>query len=228
MGTAEDGADSKAYQVAEREHWPDMQALILVVSDEKKTTASTAGMQLTVQTSHLLQHRLKNVPAYMETITKAIAAKDFPAFAEATMRDSNQFHAVCLDTYPPIFYLSDVSRSIIHVVSELNRVAGKPIAAYTFDAGPNAVIYALEADMPEIVSLLSHYFPPSQAFDDPFKLATTPAESAREGFRHGVSAVWEQGKVSRYIHTRIGDGPRVLGQDETLFTAEGLPKTLKQ
>lgn len=227
MGTEASGSDSKAYQVADRDHWPNMQALILVVSDEKKTTASTAGMQLTVQTSHLLQHRLKNVPEYMTTITKAIEAKDFPAFAEATMRDSNQFHAVCLDTYPPIFYLSDVSRSIIHVVSELNRAAGKPIAAYTFDAGPNAVIYALEENMPEIVSLLAHYFPPGQTFDDPFGLKVEPAQSKRDGFKHGVSAVWEQGKVSRYIHTRIGGGPRVLGEEETLFNAEGIPQTLK-
>jgi diphosphomevalonate decarboxylase len=228
MGSQSDGADSKAYEVAPREHWPEMQALILVVSDEKKTTASTAGMQLTVETSPLLQHRLTQVPTYMANITRAIEQRDFAAFAEATMRDSNQFHAVCLDTFPPIFYLSDVSRAIVHVVSELNRAAGRPVAAYTFDAGPNAVLYALEGDMPEIISLMAHYFPPALEFDDPFKLAAKPAPSARDGFKHGVSAVWEQGKVARFIHTRIGDGPRVLGADESLLTAEGLPKTLKQ
>ena len=39
------------------------------------------------------------------------------------VQDSNQFHAVCLDTYPPIFYLNDVSRRVIHMVSTLNSAA---------------------------------------------------------------------------------------------------------
>jgi diphosphomevalonate decarboxylase len=28
------------------------------------------------------------------------------------MADSNQFHATCLDTLPPIFYLNDTSRQV--------------------------------------------------------------------------------------------------------------------
>ena len=30
-------------------------------------------------------------------------------------------HAVCLDTYPPIIYLTDVSRDIIRMVHEINN-----------------------------------------------------------------------------------------------------------
>jgi diphosphomevalonate decarboxylase len=51
------------------------------------------------------------------------------------MQDSNSFHATCLDTYPPIFYLNDTSKAIINTVHELNEAAGSLIAAYTFDAG---------------------------------------------------------------------------------------------
>ena len=35
-------------------------------------------------------------------------------------QDSNQFHAVCLDTYPPIFYLNDTSKKIIDICHKLN------------------------------------------------------------------------------------------------------------
>ena len=34
-------------------------------------------------------------------------------------------------------------------------------AAYTFDAGPNAVIYALSSEIPQLLAFLLHFFPPS-------------------------------------------------------------------
>lgn len=40
------------------------------------------------------------------------------------MKDSNQFHAVCLDTYPPCVYLNDVSHSVIDIVHKYNNVHG--------------------------------------------------------------------------------------------------------
>jgi len=46
--------------------------------------------------------------------------------------DSNQFHATFLDTYPPIFYLNDVSRSVISIVHAYNACAGEILTAYIF------------------------------------------------------------------------------------------------
>ena len=74
-------------------------------------------------------------------------------------QDSNQFHAVCLDTYPPISYLTDTSHSIIQLITAYNKAKGRLTAAYTFDAGPNAVIYTLSHNVPEVLSLVCHYFP---------------------------------------------------------------------
>ena len=169
-GVKASGEDSLALEVAPREHWPSLQALICVVSDAKKGTPSTAGMQRTVATSTLLQHRIKEVvPARMEAITKAIKAHDFNAFADITMADSNNFHACALDTSPPIFYMNDTSRAIVQVIEELNRASeeqgqGKKVA-YTYDAGPNAVLYTEEKDMKMVLGLIRHYFPNAD-FDD--------------------------------------------------------------
>lgn len=58
-------------------------------------------------------------------MTEAIRKKDFAAFAELTMKDSNQFHATCLDTYPPIFYLNHVSQQIISLVHRYNKHYGE-------------------------------------------------------------------------------------------------------
>lgn len=234
MGQKEDGSDSVAYQVAEKSHWPEMQALILVVSDHKKGTSSTAGMQRTVATSALLQHRIKNVvPERMAAMEAAIKARDFDSFARHTMADSNQFHAVCLDTEPPIFYLNDVSRSIIALVTEYNRVAlandGRLKAAYTFDAGPNAVIYAQKEDIKPILDLALRYFPQSAAspFPDPFGLQPDAASPLPTGFNEKVIPVFPEASVSRIIHTEVGDGPRVLGKEESLLGEDNLPKSIK-
>lgn len=102
-------------------------------------------METSRLTSLLLQHRASNIVAdRLKTIEKAYLEKDFETFGKITMQDSNQFHAVCLDTYPPIFYMNDVSKSIIKLVHAYNEFYGEVRAAYTFDAGPNAVIYTLD------------------------------------------------------------------------------------
>merc|ERR1712156_928755 len=90
--------------------------------------------------------------------SRAILSKDFPTFAEITMKESNQFHAVCLDTFPPIFYLNQTSKMIIHVVHAYNDWAGETRVAYTFDAGPNAVLYTLDKYHLEIAALIQHCF----------------------------------------------------------------------
>ncbi|QRW21277.1 diphosphomevalonate decarboxylase [Rhizoctonia solani] len=231
MGSKPDGSDSFAVQVATKDHWPDLHALICVVNDAKKGTSSTAGMQRTVETSLLLQHRIAHVvPQRMKDISQAIQDRDFETFGRITMDDSNQFHAVCLDTSPPIFYMNDVSRAIVALVEEFNRASGKIRAAYTYDAGPNAVIYAPKENLKEIVNLIVKYFPQSQTFADPFGVFDAGEQvgdlDLPQGFNTAVAVKHEIGAVKGLIHTRVGDGPRALGQEDALLTSDGLPKPL--
>jgi diphosphomevalonate decarboxylase len=52
-----------------------------------------------VETSALIEHRAKVVvPQRMRDIEVAIASRNFEDFAKITIQDSNQFHAICLDT----------------------------------------------------------------------------------------------------------------------------------
>jgi len=219
-----------------------MHALICVVSDDKKGTSSTSGMQRTVETSPLLQHRISHVvPERMQKMTQAILNKDFDTFAKITMVDSNQFHAVALDTEPPIFYMNDVSRTIVALIVEYNRLSvasgGGYKAAYTYDAGPNAVIYALEENIKEILQLIVSYFPQKDgSFKDALGLfgnanATDSLDlntvaALPQGFNENVAKKHEVGAVKGLIHTRVGDGPRALGTEESLLGEDGNPKTL--
>ncbi|KAJ3823198.1 diphosphomevalonate decarboxylase [Lentinula raphanica] len=241
-GSLSSGTDSLASQIAPSTHWPSLHALICIVNAQKKSTSSTSGMQRTVQTSELLQHRIREVvPRRMEGIVRAIGEKDFDAFARITMDDSNQFHAVALDTSPPIFYMNDVSRSIVLLIEELNRVSlltsGHLVAAYTFDAGPNAVIYAEEKHIPTIVNLILRYFPLEQGtFQDKSNVlggkdASVVGGRVPEGFDEGVvSGGGDEGRfgvgtLKGLIHTRIGDGPRMLGKEKSLLGEDGMPKS---
>lgn len=201
-GTRADGLDSKAFEVAPVSHWPDMLALILVVSAAKKDVPSTAGMQATVATSTLFQTRAKEtVPKRMLEMQEAVQKRDFEAFARITMMDSNSFHATCADTYPPIYYMNDVSRAAVRFVEAVNEKAGRLVCAYTFDAGPNAVVYYEESDADyveqEFAAVLGHVHGWGVEGGNASQYSAADER---------VTKLLVEG-VSRVIMTRVGEGP---------------------
>ncbi|KAL8785561.1 MAG: hypothetical protein Q9213_003309 [Squamulea squamosa] len=203
-GVLPDGTDSKARLVAPRNHWPDMRALILVVSAEKKDVSSTAGMQTTVNTSPMFQTRATQVvPKAMRDVETAIQNKDFERFAKITMRESNSFHATCLDTDPPIFYLNDVSRAAIKGVEAMNEKAGKVVAAYTFDAGPNCVVYYLEENRDTVAGGFKTVLGEKDGWTGEQGKAVKGAERLLQG---KIVNTLREG-VSRVILTSVGEGP---------------------
>ncbi|RKO83315.1 GHMP kinase, partial [Blyttiomyces helicus] len=183
------------------------------------------------------------VPARMQAIRTAILTRDFTTFATHTMRDSNSFHAVCLDTYPPISYLTDTSRGIIALITAYNALhPTDPRAAYTFDAGPNAVLYVRSEHVPEVLGLVDAVFP--SGVD-----AVGGGERAEEYYGRARERLWDAerdavkelvakigmapypvGSLRRIISTRVGDGPRILARSYdpqvSLLTADGLPKKI--
>uniref|UniRef100_A0A1X7VM40 Diphosphomevalonate decarboxylase n=1 Tax=Amphimedon queenslandica TaxID=400682 RepID=A0A1X7VM40_AMPQE len=197
-GEREDGEDSIAEQVCPDMHWPDLQVLILVVSEQKKTVSSTSGMRTSVETSSLINFRANNVvPARMDEMKQAIKEKDFSTFATLTMKDSNQFHAVCLDSYPPIMYMNDASK-----------------LAYTFDAGPNAVLFTPGGNIGEILGLVQHYLPPNPGAENYIRgvsagqaVPPTPSKTTINGI--GLLP-WKPGSLQYIIHTRVGPGPMTI------------------
>lgn len=218
-GSKDDGSDSIAQEVAPASHWPNMRALILVVSAEKKGVPSTAGMQTTVQTSTLSPARFSSiVPQRMSDIEDAIQARDFAKFAQTTMQDSNSFHAICLDSWPPIHYMNDVSRAAMNAVETANRKAGGLICAYTFDAGPNAVIYYLEENAHKVAGVFKSVLPQLPGWEGEYGEAIKP--NATGGLESKTVMTLKAG-VGRVICTGVGEGP--VKVDDHLVTESGLP-----
>eukprot|EP00158_Paraphelidium_tribonemae_P004560 Partr_v1_DN26829_c0_g1_i2_m40547 putative decarboxylase len=229
MGSLADGSDSRAVQVAARSHWPQMRAMILVVDDGRKDVSSTSGMQSTVETSKLFQWRVQScVLERMRAMEQAVRSRNFDLFARVTMEDSNQFHAVCLDTYPPIFYMNDTSRLIVQFVHALNAAMGRLVVAYTFDAGPNAVLYHEEKDAATVVKALRLFL----KADEKLVESLPPIDDAEhmlilETVAQKYATV--PGAIKRIISTGVGDGPSTLTKaGDSLLDNTGMPKHLNQ
>ncbi|XP_027746030.1 diphosphomevalonate decarboxylase [Empidonax traillii] len=225
-GERPDGTDSLAHQVAPETHWPELRVLVLVVSGQKKPVASTVGMQTSVETSPLLKHRAEVVvPERLAQMMRHIRERDFEGFGQLAMRDSNQFHATCLDTFPPIFYLNDLSRHIIALAHRYNAHHGHTKVAYTFDAGPNAVIFALADTVDEFVEVVRRSFPPA-ANGDQF-IRGLPVGSAALPQELVTAVVTEPvpGAVQYILHTKPGPGPQLVDDpSQHLLGADGLPR----
>lgn len=224
-GIAEDGTDSIAKQLSSDHHWPEMHVLVLVVNSAKKATASTSGMGLSVKTSDLLKYRVSDVlPQRVEEMSKAIREKNFSKFAEITMKDSNQFHAICQDTYPPIRYMNETSWAIVDLVHQYNSFYKENKVAYTFDAGPNACLFMEEGVVAELVSLICLRFPPLSNNPAQFcvGLPLNPAEEISRDLMSALQFTPISGALQYMIHTKVGSGPEV--SPSHLLDEGGLPK----
>jgi diphosphomevalonate decarboxylase len=134
-------------------HWPEFRMIYAKVRSGEKKVKSRAGMKASIETNPLygawVEHEESRVRPRMIDLVRR---KDFPALALEIMKASNSLHQICLGTYPPIVYLDQTSLAIMDAVHSYNEGGVK--AAYTFDAGPNAVVFTLANHELEVVSLL--------------------------------------------------------------------------
>ncbi|KAK6039411.1 diphosphomevalonate decarboxylase [Cooperia oncophora] len=138
--------------------WPELRVVVLVLDDSEKEVGSSEGMRRTVLTSELMHHRANVVvPERIRRLIHAFQSHDFSEFGRIVMADSNQLHAVCMDSFPPLKYLSDASWHVIRTVNEFNAESGIR-AAYTFDAGPNACVFVEEKDLKAFLEQLCQQF----------------------------------------------------------------------
>ncbi len=111
-------------------HWPELKMVYATVESKEKKVKSRKGMATSIETNEFydcwVEHEEGEMKAEMIT---AMKEKDFGKLAVLIMKASNNLHAVCLGSYPPLIYLNDKSFKIIDAVHRMNDDAGKPIAA---------------------------------------------------------------------------------------------------
>ena len=140
-----DGNMSYAQQLYKNDYW-DLGVKLIIVNQKEKDISSSVGMKITKETSEFFKYRINHVVKNnIEKLKKSLEEKDFNNFAEVVIKDSNNFHACCRDSYPSINYLNEESDFIMKCVYTLNKINGKNICSYTFDAGSNAfLIYEIK------------------------------------------------------------------------------------
>ena len=231
MGSDPEGRDSVARVVQPREFWPEMRCLILVANDSRKKVPSSNGMKLGVETSEYLKFRAEAiVPNRVEKMVEAINAKNFNAFAELTIKDSNSLHAVCMDTYPPVVYMNSTSHAaadLIHMINNEVGEDGNMVAAYTFDAGPNCVVYLLEKHLETVLKIFEHFFPKDEENQD-YVRGDCPErcsdhQDLMSRLEKAGAAVQPKGSLQYIICTGVGSGPKVLQDGHLLDHQKGLP-----
>jgi diphosphomevalonate decarboxylase len=161
-GFVEWKTSGEAECVFDADHWKNFRILLLLVSDKRKDYSSTDGMTLSKQTSEFLNYRVKNqVTPRLEELKIHLKNKDISGVCEIAMKESNSFHAVCRDTYPPLVYMNESSDFLIKCVNYLNNFYGenkKIICGYSFDAGPNCFIFTSNEHFENVSKFLNIIF----------------------------------------------------------------------
>jgi len=150
--TSEEEASQRSYAetLFEPSHFSELALIyVKVESAKEKQVKSRAGMKESVQSVYdywnWVDYEEKQLlPAMLD----AIRGKTWEEVFRLTKQASNNFHSVCLRTIPPLVYLNEKSVEIIRTIDPI------PHAAYTYDAGPNAVVVTLRSKVEEVDRLL--------------------------------------------------------------------------
>ncbi|CAF0778997.1 unnamed protein product [Didymodactylos carnosus] len=134
---------------------------------------------------------------------KSIQNKDFNTFAQIVMLDSGQFHAICMDTYPPVIYLNEQSKHLINLVHAYNSDQSKIKVAYTFDAGPNPFCFIQQEYLDEFLQYLQYFYPTTN--DNNLHVSVSNIKNLSP-----IDLPIMQDALKRIILTRIGTGSKIL------------------
>ncbi len=150
-GSRPDGSDCYARPLFPPDHWPELVDLVLLVEGAPvKEVRSADAMQASVRTSPEYARRQREVPGRLRRIAAALRDRDAERLFPLVMEECDSFRSVCETTVPTLDYLTATSRAILAEVRGLNRTAGRPVAAYTHDAGAHVHVFTLARRLPTV------------------------------------------------------------------------------
>jgi diphosphomevalonate decarboxylase len=147
-GEKEDGSDSYAKQIADKNYWPEFRMITTIVTEAKKKVGSRAGMAQTVETCPYYDGWLKTVNQDLDIIRKGILNRDFISVGSQAEYNCLKMHALMITTKPAIIYWIPATMEIIQNVIAWREEGLE--CYFTIDAGPNVKVMCLEKNEKEI------------------------------------------------------------------------------
>lgn len=132
---------SVAHQIHDEKHWA-LRDIIAIVSTGAKRVSSSGGHRLAA-TSPFNAARTACVGAWLETVRRAIAARNFSLLGPVLEADALAMHGVMMTSEPSLMYWEPGTLEVLHAVRAW-REEGVPVY-FTIDAGPNVHLIC-EAD----------------------------------------------------------------------------------
>ena len=211
----EGGDESHAIQLYDENYW-DLGVKLIIVNQNEKDISSSIGMKITKETSELFKYRINNiVDQHLLKLKKSLKDKDFNSLAEIIIKDSNNFHACCRDSYPTINYLNEESEYIIKSVVLLNNIYEYNICAYTFDAGSNAFIIYERKNQKIIDNYFNFIFGFSDKNIDELNINFgNNTEKNKEQINSLTLKIREKVKILKQIDFKLGEGTKILNDLE--------------
>lgn len=134
-------ASAYAEQIADEDHWP-LHDIVIVPSVKEKKVGSTEG-HAAAATSPLFGERLRAIPKRMRECISALRTRDFEKLQVVSEEDALEMHRVMESQNPPLQYLSDETHRILKEIEGL-RLSDKLHVLYTMDAGPTVHLICTE------------------------------------------------------------------------------------
>ncbi len=147
-GKKEDGSDSYAKQIVNKNYWPEFRMIVTILTEEKKKIGSRAGMAQTVKTCPYYQGWLKTIEEDLKIVREGILEKNFTKLGSQAEYNCLKMHALMTTTKPVIIYWHPATVEIIRNVINWRKEGLE--SYFTIDAGPNVKVLCLEKDEKEI------------------------------------------------------------------------------
>lgn len=149
-GTASDGSDSFAEQLASPEAWP-LGIVVAITDRQPKAVGSRAGMRH-AQTSPFFAAWVTTQDADLAAARQAIAQRDLEHLGTVAEHNCLKMHGVALTAQPSLLYWKPGTLAAMDTVRGLRR---RGILAYfTIDAGPQVKVLCHLRDCPTVADAL--------------------------------------------------------------------------
>ena len=144
-------ADLAAEPLYPADYW-DLRLVVAVTAEGRKAVGSTAGMDLTAQTSPYYRAWVESAPARFTEVRAGLAERDLARLGRAMEQSTLAMHACALAADPGVLYFQPATLAAIEAVRGLRRDGVQ--VYFTADAGPHVKALCAASDVEQVQTCL--------------------------------------------------------------------------